>query len=448
MKKIIYLFAVLLFASCNDFLDEQPKGRIIPETVEDLALMMYDLDLNSNGNQVTAGISHNMFLGDDVEPASYFFGFYSESDRNLFAYRDEVFNISTDDEDLNSVYHSIYICNFVIQKIDDAEQGIQYFDKDYVKATALSNRAFQYLQLVTTYAPFYSESAATDLAIPMPLIADINTVPEKSTVKEVYDQIEKDLLASLDHLKDVEETHLPSKQSAYGLLARFYMYQKKYDDMLEFAELSLEIKNELFDYHQILYGTDFFMMGYPGSFLRTYTYPETILSRIGKLINLQYSEDLLNDIDQVNDLRFKHFSSFIDLYNPTGGPIPPRNSWFYDTSMSLTKAEVLLMAAEGHLRATNKDISKAKEYLNLLKSKRYMIPVPTTSEVLDEVLSEVMKERRIELRMKGHRWLDMKRLGINKTITRTLGDETITYDTSVEYFVPLPANVTLSNPNS
>lgn len=42
MKKIFLLLIVIAFYGCNDYLDIEEKGKVIPESVEDLNLLMAD----------------------------------------------------------------------------------------------------------------------------------------------------------------------------------------------------------------------------------------------------------------------------------------------------------------------------------------------------------------------------------------------------------------------
>lgn len=51
MKHITKYFALagalMLFSSCNDFLDTLPKGKVIPTTVEDFGNLMKDMTLST-----------------------------------------------------------------------------------------------------------------------------------------------------------------------------------------------------------------------------------------------------------------------------------------------------------------------------------------------------------------------------------------------------------------
>lgn len=53
MKKIIFLACtvVLLFTSCDDYLDVKPYGKVVPKTAEEFSALIHNrLDEIDNGN--------------------------------------------------------------------------------------------------------------------------------------------------------------------------------------------------------------------------------------------------------------------------------------------------------------------------------------------------------------------------------------------------------------
>ena len=89
-------------------------------------------------------------------------------------------------------YRCIGNSNALIDNIDNAV-GVQA-DKNRLKAEALAMRAWSYFNLVQIYAKRYDSTAIpnTQLGVSMPLKATDQKLP-RSTVEEVYAQINKDL---------------------------------------------------------------------------------------------------------------------------------------------------------------------------------------------------------------------------------------------------------------
>ena len=453
MKKILYLLIVAALTSCSDFLDESPRGKVIPKSVDDMGFMMDDA-VGNNGNEVAQGTNDNAFFDDDCAIAEWQQPEYTEARARKFQWSDEIYTESQNDELWNKMFKSIYTCNWVVENIEDAEEDAdQVFTKERVMAYAKANRAFTYLLLVNTYAPFYSENAATDLAIPMPIDSDVNTRHPKSTVAEVYKQIEKDFIESIDGLADKEDyVHRPSKVNVYGAMARMYLMMQDYGKVKIYAEKALGIESALLDYNTLApsWFLDLMVIGYPVNFGQPHTHPHILWYRANGMLpnTFELTEDLLALFDQAKDLRFRYFTTNVNHNNPMDMSAGPRSTYLYDNTAGISVPELYLMAAEANLRAQDKSVDKANKWINELKKNRYEDFVSTDETNEELLLADILKERRLELRFKGLRWLDIKRLKIKKVITHELNGVTYTLDTADdEYYMPIPSNVKKINKN-
>ena len=451
IRLIIYILAFVPFLSCQDYLDEAPKGNVIPKTVDDLGGMMDDF-YGWGGNTISAGINYSILLDDDAKIYPSDQASLSEAYRKMHTWSDEIYTASQSDEAWDNIYHSIYTCNWVLENINSAENSAgSNYERAVVEAWAYVHRAYYYLLLVNDYAPFYnSNTATTDLAIPMPLVADINAQLPKSTVSEVYEQILSDVNNALPNLKDQEEYPFrASKLNAYALLARTHMFRQEYNKMLEYAEKALAINGTLLDFNTLspTFMNDFGLNGWDAPLGASYKSPGILLFKDSSFGFYQLSDDLLNLFDADNDLRYRYFTSNINLETFAPGE-EIRTTYLYDHSLSLTMGELYIMAAEAALRSDNGSVDKAREYLNELRKHRIegVEEITETDESL--LLVQIMEERRRETRMKGLRWYDLKRLGITAPITHELLGETYTYDPvkDGEYYLPIPTNVLQANP--
>ena len=122
-------------------------------------------------------------------------------------------------------YHFIASTNILINKI--AENGFSKDDPDVanILGQAHAYRAWSYHQLVTTFAKGYLiGTPSTDLGVPLVLEPSGQyTGKSRSTVEVIYDQIEKDINASIDFFKKASTPKNKSNlslNSAYGIKAR------------------------------------------------------------------------------------------------------------------------------------------------------------------------------------------------------------------------------------
>ncbi len=120
-------------------------------------------------------------------------------------------------------------------------------------------------------------------------------------------------------------------------------------------------------------------------------------------------------------------------------------------NMAMSAPEMYLIAAECEARVGSKD--KALDWLNRLRNNRIENNVPLTAGTADEVLKEVLDERRREFPLQGLvRLIDLKRLNkearFAKTVTHIVAGTNVTLQPNdAKYVLPIPARVLRFNPN-
>lgn len=158
-------------------------------------------------------------------------------------------------------YHTQYLWqkSFLIivtlnRLIDSNETGVSP-ELDQILGEDHYLRAFLYLTLTNTFGRPYSQSPETNLAVPLKLTADPNDTPARATVKEVYDQIVKDLLAAIDLMSEDKESIYATKEAAQALLSRVYLYMgdnvnaaKYASDVIDSGRFSLLSTGEIAKY--------------------------------------------------------------------------------------------------------------------------------------------------------------------------------------------------------
>ena len=239
MKKIIYILFLLALAGCDRFLDKMPDNRTEIDSQEKIQALLTSAYPRTDYMLVTE------FMSDNVDD----YGVNNpETDRfidEVFAWEDVT---ESDNEDPESVweasYHAIACANEALQAIDSLTRT-STINLSAERSEALLCRAYNHFILVNVFCIAYNpQTSDTDLGIPYceKPETDLNPKYERGTVAEVYEKIEKDLVAALPYVSDryytVPKYHFNQK-AAYAFAARFFLYYGKFDKSIEYANRCL-----------------------------------------------------------------------------------------------------------------------------------------------------------------------------------------------------------------
>ncbi len=474
MKKNIYkwfvpaLFSVFILVSCDNYLDVQPKGMQVLETVAD-----YDQWLNSTELETSLPDELNL-LADNVDnlisiPAT------SINDR-VYSWQPQF----SEELDVSPViwanhYKCIYYFNTVLQGIDEATGGTEE-QKASLKAEALLGRAFEYLYLVNLYGKAYNPNTSSeDLAVPFVTSNDLtDPVPSRSTVQDIYDHIVEDITTAIPDLPqdNSENRFRGSVAAAYSVLSRTYLYMGDYTKAAQNAQLVLDNgPNTIVDYST--------MSEYINLMIR----PNTIYARINKWYDFITSPTLtfLKTFDTI-DLRLQLYYSDLGDYSFTtrretqyesyGGVLNNGYPKGYP-NWGISVAEMRLIIAEAAARSS--DLGTACDELDLVRKCRfpefiidsinYDVPEGSSPDTVfsykykkfestnqEEVLQKVLAERTFEFPYCGMRWFDMRRLdaeGRMPEVNRYDGEGNVIATLSPgsnKYTLQIPIQVLYFNP--
>ncbi len=142
----------------------------------------------------------------------------------------------------STIYKGIINANKVIA---NAQEGTPRMN--HVIGEMYYLRAFFYFNLVSIWGRPYNQSPTTNLGVPIILDAepDLDNMPGRASVKEVYDQIlvdlnkAKELMSGFTRI-DEEYNIYASEQAANALLSRVYLYMEENTKAAEFATEVLE----------------------------------------------------------------------------------------------------------------------------------------------------------------------------------------------------------------
>ncbi len=486
---LIYWFCQLFgLTGCADFLEPKSSDEYIPENAISLDEMLVD--------EVYTGLVANSymfqfynFFDDDVTVTDLPIGF-REHEQNQ---ADAIFALYTLQPDLfakmslygsgligiawDEYYEAILGCNVALdylEKMNDVEET-----ERYVAAQALALRAFNYFQLVNLFGAPYNYNPDA-LGVPLKLKSGLTTDwLKRNTVREVYEQICKDLAQSdslfrlLPSGKQFNQDFRINLPAVRFLRSRVSLYMENYEETIRWADSVLLWKEfQLYDLLTFTPSTDV-AKPYYGN----YTTGEVIwcygsAADITRLTSLQaYDKDnkryylfnaspeLLNSYTVEDSLRkklyiFEEYSNYVWTGNKRAIGKVPNNQYLNvqyttDFGMSLRLSEVYLNLTEAYAMLGNGE--KALYYLNELRRKRIKEYQDIVGLSGEELIQFVKEERRRELCFEGHRWFDLRRWGM-ESFTRKWK----LYDEPWQYYViekndpaftlPIPDEVIEQNP--
>jgi hypothetical protein len=313
-RNIIPLLLLLLaFTSCEDYVDIKTQGQLVPGQVENYRYLLNNTSELENGPQFSAIASDDIELidGSDQQQSlagSEYYGYWWR----VYTWRSEIYpigNYQTEtDYSWNAMYTTIAYANTVIGEVMSSEG--QESEKLVLLAEAYVHRADAYLMLVNTYAkPYQASSASSDLGVPLVLTQTTTQSLERASIEAVYKQIIQDLNDAIPYLPESQQFNtLPSLPSAYGELARTYLYMNDYAMANVYADSVLAYRNTLNDLGAI-------------SYISTSTYPlriedpEILLSKVAyggitaySPTSYRLSDDLLNVLG-TKDQRYTLFTA-------------------------------------------------------------------------------------------------------------------------------------------
>lgn len=476
---LIGIMSMFSFTSCGNFFDESSQDEIKPSNIEDLKAVMYkeaypyQMIVDPYLNLLTDETQCNGLLNDNYTSQH-------KSGQPIFCFEKNMFDathiIADDTNSWKNYYEKIMGCNVVKDYLDKVSGTDK--DKNGVLGQVLFLRAYYYLKLALIYCqPYSGKNINPDTALGLPLqltmtVSDTNL--KRTTLRETYAQIEKDLLESLSLLKEnynAESAFRVDEITANCLLSRLYLYMGRNEDManvVKYADAAIDKGPALtnFDSFQSSYGNKgvydldvssevVWTYGNASYYCSTYFVTNAYTEQFPYTV----SNSLVSLYDATNDLRYRSYlrpnmwSSDMQYTHKKG----TANSTYGDNGIRM--AEIYLNRAEALIREAKIDgdaskITKALSDLNTLRRSRYVSQTYTDINIIDadKLLDFCLQERQRELCWEeGFRWFDIKRLGLSVTHTYLDADENPTTFTlesnSLLYALPIPYDAIDRNKN-
>ncbi len=366
-----------------------------------------------------------------------------EQYEDIFIWNDENPSPLTRSFPYGSFYNIIFYCNHIIENKSNMEGDAATINELVGEAYAL--RAMQYFEFANLYAePYNATTAGEDPAVPIVTKYETDVNYPVNSVEEVYNIIIDDLNKA-ESLITVEEQNIGlnyrfSRIALKALKARVYLYQNKWQKAINNADAALVTNSELQDLN-----TNVSIMPSEYNSIESILALETVAS-FDLATNAAISDDLINDYDQTQDLRF-------DLYflENSNGKFRSKKSADDKFKVSYRTSELYLIKTEALARLG--ETASAKAILLEFAENRY---TPEGLEVFSlniealndaDLLSAILEERRREFAIEGHRWYDLRRTN-QPEITKYYGGETYILEKNDErYVIPFPNDAVINNPD-
>ncbi|MCC2546995.1 RagB/SusD family nutrient uptake outer membrane protein [Hymenobacter sp. BT175] len=370
-------------------------------------------------------------------------------------------------------YRTLYGANFFLQGIaKNAGKAPAALETQYI-GEAKFIRALVYFHLVNLFAQPYNFTAdASHPGVPLQLVApDVTTAFDpsqnlaRSTVKQVYEQIEKDLNDAITALPETyatpfDRTARATKDAARSLLSRVYLYEGKYAEARDMAGAVITGARHTLAPSP---ATPFMAIGAAGAGLTS----ESIFSvamnsadnpNTNNALGQHYGRLRRGDIvvtpyARIDSTQFRSKDRRRTLLlDPPTFPATTTvnvftlkyNNSSFDYVPIVRYSEVLLNRAEG-LAQTDAGVSAAAIVLLNQVRRRSLPNVPAYADYTaasfankQALIDAILFERRLELAFEGHRYYDLMRYKRNSSRVNYGSDKAI---------FPIPQIDTQQNPN-
>jgi hypothetical protein len=390
-----------------------------PDRIEKASVGMYDALQNANffGGRV---LIYTDTRGLDAIPSNYFggMGFYSNGTNSSDA---------TVGAAWQGAYRTIYQANLFLQGFTPKASLVSSDKANQYIGEAKFIRSLCYFYLVNLWAQPYNFTAdASHLGVPLVLtpatdpFATSNNLP-RSTVKQVYDQMEADLLDAEAKLPDpgsdaFTKVARATKGAARALLTRLYLYKGDWTKANQYADAVIGMTKYALNASPIT------------SFRPTYTTTESIFSvamsgadnpntnaSLGQHYgprargDISISTDFINLMDTTVDRRYRAVGGDSLMERYKGGYWTRKYTGLTtDFVPVLRYAEVILSKAEALAKLANGTVDpNALTLLNSIRTRaNASVVAPLTQQ---DLINAIIKERRIELAFEGQGSFEFQR---------------------------------------
>jgi SusD family. len=442
MQKKYLLYSLFIMASigiaCNKILDVTPRQSIdssialeSPEAIEAALNAAYAAlrPVSQYGRDL---IAIPELLADNAAHTNNPNDLYSQS-RNLPGAHINMWQSS---------YYAINGLNNILKVLENPPAGITEEFKERISGQVYFLRALFYHNLMRVYAydptaivPEANRGGVPIVTTPTLKLEDLS-FPERASIEAVYELIYADLQKSIQLLEGKsiggnDPEYYASDAAASALLSRVALYNGDYATVVTEATQVINAKSDKFQSNanyisswrsmkqpeslfELVYLTAD-NIGVNESLRATFTSRNTLNSAtFAARGNVVVSDDLFNKY-AANDVRKGLIINGLGRNNGKNEMtkfISKNGTANLDNVPVIRISEMYLNRAEAFARMLPAQEDAAREDLNKIRVRAGLAPVDASLTGQD-LINEIFLQRRLELAFEGHRFFDMKRLGMD-----------------------------------
>lgn len=372
--------------------------------------------------------------------------------------------------------------NVIINEVDPAVQTALEVRKKNVLAQAYGIRAFAHLQLMTYFAPDMKDDSGLGV-IALDFVPASNAQLQRNTAGEVFSLIESDLAFTEANVSVNTSKIYIGPSFVYAMRARMAAYRGKYDiaktnvDLLDatfnltagaaYGAIWLDQEPPVAGGGEVIFKLER-GRGTTGNFAQFWS---SVNSTVGGSPFLEVGRSLFNLVNDPNDSR-----RFI-LVDPTAIIAPNYQALSYADYInqdvlpvgkySITESQNLLadikvfrmsemVLIRAEYFASINDFQGVADQINSIRTARSVngaltpIAVPLNAQ---QAWASILKERRAELALEGHRYIDLKRLGVLAGVAVERDPQDCSFNgsctlptTDYRFTLPIPLDELNANP--
>ena len=426
---------MLTLSACDDYLDIQPVGKVIPTTADEFRSLITEAYVTVPDDRGLAS-----FRGDEILLDATMSSNDIESYKDIWTWNDNGASENTSTFSWRQFYHVLFIANYVIESEGMMTDGSSAEIKQMV-GEAYMLRAYMHFILANLHAPAYTKcDPAVTKAVPLKLDSDVEATLSRSMLGDVYASVISDLESAEKYLNvdswDLGYNYRFTTLSVDALRSRVLLYMGDWAGSLAASQRVLAKKSTLTDCSALLpnaYNSDESIVAL--EMVMTPNYARTLK------VNRDFFR-LYTSADQRRRTYYKQVTTSKIILIKGGS-----NTY----TCSLRTGEMYLNAAEAAWHEG--DYTGAADYLLDLQKARFTADGYAQKETdvramtPDALLEEILTERARELAFEGHRWFDLRRT-TQPRIEKTFAGETFVLEQGdSRYTIPIPAEAIEANPS-
>ncbi len=387
--------------------------------------------------------------------------------------------------DWSRYMEDVALANKMVQYVDSVnDNSLTTNERRQYKAEAKIFRALVYFDMVRLWG---------DVPLVTTVARDITSenieevypsyFPMQSSEKEVYEQIQKDLLEAIPDApaNNTSNKTIFSKSVARAVLAKVYAEKplRDYGKVIQYADELAADGFALEEDFSNLFGmndnnTDAKKRNTQESILEgqffagngnwvTWMFGRDLTNYNSNFTWAKWvtpSRDLINTFQQEGDeVRFAqsvvyYQTSWSNYYPASNYPFMYKIRSAVNSIIKYRYADILLLKAEALIQREGGDLNAAADIIDQVRVRAKLARLSSaTRGNRTALLDALLKERRLELAFEGQRWFDLVRLDrvepvMNAVYAKDSGRRTQVYPfTNFSYRMPIPQSILDQNPN-